>query len=206
VAKSSIPTNPAIDNEEWWKGRERVIDSESIETLNEISKIVGRGGGVISEAEERVAWKVVNNFKDDLRVHRVAYARAQAERLPRLTAMANHCLDKMVDWDVVKALPPDLLLKLMDSLAKQMRDADAVIADVAQGPQAITKRSRAKVRIETTTREENAKRAVLQDFLREVDKMLAEEAAKVMENGVPASQALIELAPPDPDQDDDEPS
>lgn len=158
----------------WWRGRKRAVRDPRTEELGKVTSAVARGGGAI-EHEEEIAHRVVHGLKDDLRLARAAFARVQMGRVPRLLQWLEEINDRVESWDLITSMGPEELLKVKASIQSELAGALSLVEKVLDSPVPLASRVQ-KPKIDESSREEKAKRAVLQAFMLEFDQVLREGA------------------------------
>lgn len=158
----------------WWRGRRRAVRDQRTEELGRVTSAVARGGGAI-EHEEEIAHRVVHGLKDDLRLARAAYARVQMGRVPRLLEWLEEINARVESWELLASMGPEELLKVKASIQSELASALSLVEKVLDGPVPLASRVQ-KPKIDESSREEKAKRAVLQAFMLEFDQVLREGA------------------------------
>lgn len=168
------PDEAEIGSGEFWKGRRRAMSTRVDDQLRLLAGAIAEGGGATVEHSVE-AHRVVENLKDDLRLGRAVYARVQMGRVPRLLAMIESVNDQVEAWGDVTQLSIDELLAVKSKLQVEIDHALKIADAVLDAPTPLAGRV-AKPVIDESSREEKARRQVLQAFLLEIDNILRKKA------------------------------
>lgn len=192
-AMDGEPADPEADvgSRRWWRSRRNAVRTRVEDQLRNLGNAIAEGGTATMQQHE-AAHRVIENLKDDLRLGRAAYARVQMGRMPKLLAYIESINDQIDIWNDVTQLSPKELLdvkgKLQTELDHIMRVADMVL----DAPTPLAGRV-AKPVIDESSREEKARRQVLQGFLLEINQILRRKAIEQGLLEAPGTPAVVEV-------------
>lgn len=138
----------------WWRNRKQVSRSASRENLAEVSEYVS-GDKEQGPKYHQLVRQITSDYKSDIRVHRVAAARASLGAIGGISDHLAFCNSMLEAWCDIRMLSPDGLLKWKATLLREMELGMEFARGVADGPAAIPPEVDT-VEIEVTTPEERA--------------------------------------------------
>ncbi|MGA0383387.1 MAG: hypothetical protein ACO3L1_00125 [Flavobacteriaceae bacterium] len=140
--------------------------SRAREALRVVSEIASTGVRS-SDNESRVEQGVLDGYQDDLKSSQVSYARYQAWRRDQALDLLNRVEKRLLSPG--RPLSNQDLLRLRDSLAKEVNDSTQNIDRVIDGPPVIVDNRSINLTVEGASKEDRASRAAMLDLLQAID-------------------------------------
>lgn len=162
----------------WWAERRRAMRTPREDDVEALAAAVADGGGVLMREHQDLAHRVIENLKDDGRLAMAAFARLQMGRVPKLMRILDAANLDLEIWQELTALGPEQLLALKASVMKEISAALRLTDSVMKNPTPLAGRIQ-RPTIDPATREEKAKRAVMQQAYLTHNLLLEYEAGVV---------------------------
>jgi hypothetical protein len=140
--------------------------SRARESLRVISGIASSGKREDS-VDSRTEQGALENYQDDLKSSQVAYARYQAWRRDQALDMLGRVENKL--FAPGRPLSNQDLLRLRESLSKEVNDSTQNIDRVIDGPPVVVDNRSINVTVEGASKEDRASRAAMLDLLQAID-------------------------------------
>ena len=140
--------------------------SRAREALRVVSEIASTGFRP-SDNESRIEKGVLDGYQDDLKSSQVSYARYQAWRRDQALDLLNRVEKRLLAPG--RPLSNQDLLRLRDSLAKEVNDSTQNIDRVIDGPPVIVDNRSINLTVEGASKEDRASRAAMLDLLQAID-------------------------------------
>lgn len=140
--------------------------SRAREALRVISGIASTGKRE-DERESRIEQSALENYQDDLKSSQVSYARYQAWRRDQALDLLGRVEGRL--FAPGRLLSNQDLLRLRDSLSKEVNDSTQNIDRVIDGPPVVVDNRSINLTVEGASKEDRASRAAMLDLLQAID-------------------------------------
>jgi hypothetical protein len=166
--------------------------SRAREALRVVSGIAASGRREGS-SDARIELNSLENYQDDLKSSQVTYARYQAWRRDQALDMLGRVENKLLAPG--RPLSNQDLLRLRESLSKEVNDSTQNIDRVIDGPPVVVDNRSINVTVEGASKEDRASRAAMLDLLQAIDVELSIIINSPSENDKESAEALELIAP-----------
>lgn len=141
--------------------------------------------------------KSLENYQDDLKSSQVAYARYQAWRRDQAIDLLGRVENRL--FSPGRPLSNQDLLRLRDSLSKEVNDATQNIDRVIDGPPVVVDNRSINLTVDGASKEDRASRAAMLDLLQAIDLELS-SIIKETEKEPPHAEVIDVTAPKEGEQ------
>jgi len=166
--------------------------SRAREALRVVSGIASTGKRE-GERESRIEKGTLENYQDDLKSSQVSYARYQAWRRDQALDLLGRVEGRL--FAPGRPLSNQDLLRLRESLSKEINDSTQNIDRVIDGPPVIVDNRSINLTVEGASKEDRASRAAMLDLLQAIDLELS--------SIIKSTEETLEVEVLAPDEGDD---